>query len=298
MHVTVCICTYQRPAMLRHLLARLQALRTEGRFTLSIAVADNDAARSAEPVVAEAAATSAVPIRYAHEPRQNIALARNCVLGVAEGEFIAFIDDDEFPEPDWLLQGLGACERLGVSGVLGPVRPHFEHTPPRWLVHGRFCERPEHPTGTMLPWRETRTGNVVMRRAAAMALEGPFRPQFGSGGEDQDFFKRLIERGHRFAWCNEAVVHETVPAERCTRRYMLHRAWLRGQNERSLVSLRGIAKSLLAVPIYLAVLPLLGLTSQAAFMRYAIRLCDHAGKLLGLVGFRPLQRPSTQPLVQ
>jgi hypothetical protein len=51
---------------------------------------------------------------------------RNKALLHAEGNFIAFIDDDEFPEDDWLCNLFKACMRFGVDGVLGPVNPHFE----------------------------------------------------------------------------------------------------------------------------------------------------------------------------
>ncbi len=116
----------------------------------------------------------------------------------------------------------------------------------------------------------------------------PFAPSFGNGGEDQDFFKRLIEGGARFLWCNEAPVHETVPPERCGRGYLLRRALLRGQNEKDLTDRAGICKSLLAVPIYALLLPAALVMGQHRFMQVSIRLCDHAGKLLSVMGFKPL----------
>ncbi|MGE0024626.1 MAG: glycosyltransferase family 2 protein, partial [Hyphomicrobium sp.] len=162
-HIAVCICTLNRPVLLKRLLDRLAGQETGGRFTYSVIVADNDAGRSAEAIVAEAASRSPVEIRYASEPRRNIALARNMALRHADGSFAAFIDDDEFPEPGWLAAMLGTCEAFGVAGVLGPVRPHFEEPPPQRIIDGRFCERPEYPTGRVMPWDECRTGNVLFR---------------------------------------------------------------------------------------------------------------------------------------
>ena len=290
MHICVCICTYKRPRLLALLLRRLALQHTAGEFSYSIVVADNDAAQSARATVAEAAAYSPVATVYCHEPRQNIALVRNQALAHARGDFIAFIDDDEYPDDRWLLNALHTCQQYGVAGVLGPVRPYFDHKAPDWLVKGGFCERPEYPTGRVLAWRETRTGNVLFRGELVRGNAAPFRAEFGLGGEDQDFFKRLIEQGAVFVWCNEAVVHELVPPERCKRRYMLERAWLRGQNEQSLADAYGICKSLVAVPAYLLLLPFTALRGSSVSMRYLIRLCDHAGKLLGLFGVRPLAK--------
>ncbi|MFZ0825990.1 MAG: glycosyltransferase family A protein [Verrucomicrobiia bacterium] len=288
MHICVCICTYKRPRLLKKLLLELGKQETAGEFTYSVVVADNDRQESARSVVDEIAAGSRVSIQYCVEPEQNIAMVRNKAVSHAHGDLIAFIDDDEFPPADWLLTALRTCQTYRADGVLAPVRPYFEHEPPEWLIKGRFCERPEHATGYKLAWRETRTGNALVQRRVLEGLEVPFQTALGNGGEDQDFFRRLMESGHVFVWCREAAVHEIVPPERCKRSYMLKRALLRGQNEKRLADFRGIAKALVAVPLYSIMLPFALLTGQHHFMKYLIRLCDHAGRLMGVLGLKPL----------
>ena len=186
------------------------------------------------------------------EPTPNLALARNKVVTNAGGDFLAFIDDDEFPASDWLLTMLKTCKAHGVAGVLGPVLPHFEVAPPRWLVKGGFYARPRHKTGFELSWQEARTGNVLIRAAVLHNLEQAFRPEFGIGGEDQDFFRRAMEHGHTFIWCDEAPVHESVPPHRWERRFLLRRALLRGKTtfKHSENRVRNITKSIIAVPLY------------------------------------------------
>src|SRR5437588_11385505 len=134
MHICVCICTFPRPTLLKRLLDRLEQQRTDGQFSYSIVVSDNDSELSAQPVVAEFAAKSRTEVTYFFETRKNIALARNKALEHAKGDYVAFIDDDEFPECAWLAILLGACEELHAAGILGPVRPYFEHPPPSWIV--------------------------------------------------------------------------------------------------------------------------------------------------------------------
>jgi succinoglycan biosynthesis protein ExoM len=287
MSVAVCICTYKRPHLLRRLLLALDKQDTRGRLSYSIVVADNDATESAREVVAQFAVTSSVAVTYCVERQQNIALARNRALEHAEGDLVAFIDDDEFPERDWLVAMLNAGEQFAADGVLGPVRPFFEEPPPTWLVRSRLCERPEYPTGTRLDWRQTRSGNVLFRRGILKGIDAPFRREFGNGGEDQDFFRRLMQRGHRFVWCNEAPVYEVVPPERRRRRYFLKRALRRGQNERRLLSAASVIKSLVAVPAYVVLIPITGLLGQHVLMDCCVRLLDHVGRLLGAVGIEP-----------
>ena len=258
-HISVCICTRRRPEYLARLLHALGGVNTAGLFDYSIVVADNDDAQSAQPVVSAFAEKSLVPTVYGAEPRQNIALARNRALQDVTGDLVAFIDDDEFPEPDWLLALFNTYRAYAADGVLGPVLPHFEQNPPKWVRLGKFCERPTHDTGFVIDWKEGRSGNVLFRRGILEGIAEPFRPEFGSGGEDRDFFSRMIRDGRIFVWCNEAVVHESVPAARVTRSFMLRRALLRGQvaGTSPSFSTTDITNSVVAVPVYLALLPVL-----------------------------------------
>ena len=59
-HISVCICTYRRPQLLKRLLQTLEEQETDGLFTFSIVVADNDGQRSAEPLVSDFAADAAI----------------------------------------------------------------------------------------------------------------------------------------------------------------------------------------------------------------------------------------------
>ncbi len=289
--ITVCICTYKRPALLERLLNRLASLDTAGRFSISIVVADNDVARTAEQVVRNAAEVHGLSIIYACEPRQNIALARNEALRHAGGDYVALVDDDELPEHDWLTEMLAACERFDAAGVLGPVRPYFDEPPPRWIIDGGFCDRPEHPTGRIMPWDECRTGNVLFRRRIIAGTPFVFDSQFDTGGEDKDFFMRMTRAGNVFRWCNEGAVVELVPKERWRRKYMLKRALLRGRNilkhPGGQVAL--MLRSVVAIPLYVGFLPIALLLGQHVFMRYCIKLCDHVGRILALVGLNPVQ---------
>ena len=79
-----------------------------GLFTYSVLVVDNHSAESAKGVVGSFASIGGHAVNYFVEPEQNIACARNKALANASGQFIAFIDDDEYPENDWLFQLL-AC---------------------------------------------------------------------------------------------------------------------------------------------------------------------------------------------
>jgi len=289
-HIAVCVCTYRRPALLRRLVLELLKQDTCGIFGYSIVVVDNDDQRTAEVTVNELKAVSKVPIMYSNEPRQNIARARNKAVEIANGEFVAFIDDDEFPCEGWLLNLFQACTQHQVDGVLGPVLRHFDETPPRWVVKSNFYVRPRHETGFVMGWMECRTGNLLLDRRVFDAGEAPFRPEFRAG-EDQDFFRRKMGQGRTFIWCDEAVVYETVPPSRWKCGVMLRRALLRGATAvlHPTFGFRNIVKSITAVPLYTVALPFSLLIGYHHFMSLLVRLFDHLGALLALVGLNPVK---------
>lgn len=221
-HISVCICTYKRPQLLSNLLNKLQDQVTENLFTYSVVVVDNDILQSAGETVRQWQSKSTMPIDYYCEPEQNISLARNKAVANAKGNFIAFIDDDEFPESTWLINLLKTQQQYESDAVLGPVRPDFPPNTPPWLIKSGLCERPEHTTGTILHWGQARTGNTLLCRSLFQNKEDWFDPEFGrTGGEDTMFFKKHYEAGKKFVWCNEAPVYETVPQDRWTRQFYI-----------------------------------------------------------------------------
>jgi len=289
-HISVCICTFHRPVLLSKALAGVTGQVTESAFTFEVVVVDNDHRRSAEEIVRLLQQGNATKIIYDCEPEQNIALARNRAIRNATGNLLVFVDDDEFPEPTWLEKLFDAQKVYSADGVLGPVIPFYEGTPPEWLVRSGLCVRPSFTTGTTLKnSKYMRTGNVLFCRKIIDGLELPFNPRLGrSGGEDTDFFDHMLHAGRFFVWCNEARVFEFVPKERQTRCYLVKRAFIRGvtsADRESFIS-RGTMKSIVAVTVYTTILPIMLVTGHHRFMKYLIKDFDHLAKLFAYCGIK------------
>lgn len=287
-HISVCICTYKRPHLLENNLTALLSERSSDYFDCSIVVVDNDSDCSAREAVEAIANGSRIDIEYFSEPRQNIALARNKAVGCAKGDFIAFIDDDERPGEKWLENLYAAIKKYSTDGILGPVQPEFETQPPGWVLRGGLFQRPLHRTGEIIDWKDTRTGNILIKKKVFIEHPDWFRPELGSGGEDRDFFKRKIEQGYKFVWCNEAVVFEYIPAERWKTAVQIKRALLRGKMAYigSSFKLTGTFASVAAglaygisLPFLLVISPLVG---YEFFFKYLVACFDHLGKLLSV----------------
>jgi succinoglycan biosynthesis protein ExoM len=289
-HISVCICTYKRPEFLRHLLAELEGQETDGLFSFSAVVVDNDVDQSGRSAFLAPMDEIRIPVCYLVEPERSISLARNRSIENAQGNLIAFIDDDEFPEKDWLLNHYRALQTSHADGVLGPVRPRYDRQTPTWLVKSKLLERRGFHTGYVITdYRDTRTGNAVLLKSVFADRADWFDPKFGkSGGGDAVFFRRMMEKGKTFIWCEEAVVSEYVPPERQKKSYYLKRAMTRGMVEaqQSRFWSSNTLRSFAAIPLYALVLPFAFLRGQNIFMRYLVKECDHLSKVLTHMGIR------------
>jgi GT2 family glycosyltransferase len=148
-------------------------------------------------------------------------------VALPQADLLAFVDDDEMPEPEWLSELLRAQRVYSADIVAGPSVPEFEAPAPGWIVRGRFFERPRFATGTVVD--QARTSNVLLTKRVFEAITPPFDERFGmTGGEDTHFFARAISAGFRIVWADEAVVREFVPATRARPPWLLRRAFRSG----------------------------------------------------------------------
>lgn len=236
--LVVAVLTYRRTDQLLALLPQLLEHTRALHRSAGVLVVDNDPDAEARTAVeAFAAGAGGGEVVYVHEPRPGIAAARNRALETADtAELLVFIDDDEVPEPRWLELLVRTFEESpGAAGVAGAVVSTFEAPLPPWVVAGGFFVRQRHSTGAALP--AAATNNLLLHLPAVRELGLAFDERFGtSGGSDTLFTRQLVAAGHRLVWCDEAVVVDQVPAQRCTTSWVVRRA-LRSGNSWSRTSL-------------------------------------------------------------
>ncbi len=292
-HICVCICTYKRPTLLHNLLSALQHQTTDNLFTYSVVVVDNDQNQSAKETVINTQLSSLIRIDYHVEPEQNIALARNKAVDNARGSYIAFIDDDELPVEQWLLNLYKSIKSFDCDAVLGPVRPHYPEGTPDWLIKSGLCERPEHKTGTVMHWSSTRTGNVLLKGNIFEDPRNRFGKEFGrTGGEDIEFFKMMAEKGKKFIWCNEAPVYETVPPDRWDKMFYTEKSLRIGTLVGEKARLRSstfsnvytLTKSVVWVISMSLALPFTLLHGTHLYMRVLSKIMYNYGLITGFIG--------------
>jgi succinoglycan biosynthesis protein ExoM len=291
-HISVCICTYKRPELLEKLLLALNEQYTDDLFTFSAVVVDNDCAGSAHDTVCRLSKVVKYPIKYVMEPRQNIALARNRAVLIAQGDFIAMIDDDEVPVKEWLINLFKTLHLYKVDGVLGPVLPAFPPQAPQWLIKSGLCDRISYATGIpVLIDSHARTGNVLFHRRVFNDGKNLFEEQFGrTGGEDIEFFDKRIEEGFTFVWCDEARVYENILSERLLLSFYLKKnirfGGLTGEKMRQgkyPLSINFL-KSICLTIFYTLTILFFSIFGRHIFARHLTKYVYHISRLLGTLG--------------
>ena len=132
---------------------------------------------------------------------------------------------DEVPGPGWLMAHWQALRGGGADASMGAVHAAYVARPPGWVRAGRFLEIRDIADGARLGFGAT--SNILFSLHPVRARGLRFDPAYDlSGGEDTAFFDayRRVSRG--IVFCAGAVVHESVPPERATLRW-LWRRWRR-----------------------------------------------------------------------
>lgn len=240
-HIAICIITYRRPEGLRKLLASVatQKFSRIDAPTITVIVVDNDAKGSAEPVVEACANDFPWALDYEQELEAGIPFARNHCLDSAlklQADYIAFVDDDEYCEPDWLEELLIQKKASHADVVWGPVMPVFEEAIPSWMAKGGFFARQHYANGTQLS--AAATNNVLF--SSDIVRDGTLRFNTAmryTGGTDHVFFSQVAQRGYRIFWAENAQVWEDIPPARTTEQWLCRR-YLRQGNTHSLTEMQ------------------------------------------------------------
>jgi glycosyltransferase involved in cell wall biosynthesis len=223
--IVLCICTYRRPDGLRNLLEALPQL--ESASNMEIVVADNDAGQEGLAVCQSIDKDYRYPVHTVSQLEPGISAARNSATNEAlklAPDFVIFLDDDEWPEPQWLSELLRIQSEYQTDVVGGPTRPVFpEGTAEELLQNPYYGADMYLADGSEC---QLQAGGNFLVRASVLESIAPifFRPEFTqSGGEDLAFFTQLAQSGYTMRWAANAIVHEPVPASRLQPGWLKHR---------------------------------------------------------------------------
>ncbi|HEX3574455.1 MAG TPA: glycosyltransferase family 2 protein [Rhodopila sp.] len=292
--IDVCVCTYRRVSIV-DTIRSVAAQRISEGTRVRMVISDNDDTPSAETIVREECSRLSLDYCYVHAPARNISIARNAALDAATAPLVAFIDDDEIATDTWLFALLECHATTGATIVLGPVKAIYGEGP-AWLREADLHSiRPVFRQGGTI---ETGyTCNVLLDRVAMTPAmrDCRFDPALGrSGGEDTFFFHDLYTLGAIYAFAEAALVHEHVPPQRGSLRWLLKRYFRSGQTHARVLRTAAAwpPKSIVMAAAkfsYCFISMALHAYSPVRWRRLAVRAALHAGVVCRAAGLADLK---------
>ncbi|PYE46149.1 glycosyl transferase family 2 [Rhizobium sp. PP-F2F-G20b] len=224
------LITFRRPKGLRRALEGIAALTFETTPPpITVIVVDNDRDGLMAGLIEEMRPSFPFPITYAVHSEPGIPFARNRVVAETKGAdgVILFIDDDEYPEPEWADQLLAKYRATGAEAILGPVISEFETTPPQWVSEGGFFVAQDFADGGVVPFGNTANILIDLKVFKAFGLQFDPRMQY-TGGTDTLLGMMIYKKGGRMLWASNARVREVVPASRVSSKWLISRKFREG----------------------------------------------------------------------
>jgi GT2 family glycosyltransferase len=225
--VTVVVATCGRPDTVERCVRSVLACEYENA---EIVVVENRPGSQAtrEMLLSEFAREPS--LRYVEEPRPGASRARNSGLAVAEGDIVAFLDDDVVVDAGWLdhcVQAFEAADDIAcVTGLILPLtlESQSQLLLEQFATFGKGFRRKVYrlPDASsqdpLFPYTAGSIGsgaNTAVLREAARELGG-FDSTLGpgtpaTGAEDLDLYVRLLQAGHCVVYEPSALVRHEHP---------------------------------------------------------------------------------------
>jgi len=219
MSLTVAMCTRDRPDELRR---ALESLRVQSDDNFEVLVVDNAPSSTSSAAVVEA--VNLKRCTYVVEPDKGLSRARNTAVAHVKTDYMAWIDDDEAADPDWVRRlKLGfahPCMPAAVCGVMLPAELETE-AQVRFEQYGGFNKgrgisaeilsvASDAAIRPLYPLPAIGSGGNMAFRMTALRSAGPFDEHLGAGtrthgGEETRLFALLLRAGEVVLHWPEAI---------------------------------------------------------------------------------------------
>ncbi|NDJ19549.1 glycosyltransferase family 2 protein [Myxacorys almedinensis] len=237
--ISAIICTHNRD---RYLGLAIDSLLQQDFSSFEIIVVDNASTDRTRDVVESRLSDSRVS--YVYEAITGLSIARNTGAKAAQGEILAYLDDDAIASRPWLSRLHDAYvenEKLAIAGGKVTLLWVDGMSAPPWLSEGLAGNLGAYDLGNSpvfitQPGLTPRGLNYSIRRDFLEQIGG-FDPQLGRVGknllsnEELHMTHLALASGWQVAYLPEALVAHHVAPERVKPRWFLDRGWWQGISE-------------------------------------------------------------------
>jgi glycosyltransferase involved in cell wall biosynthesis len=240
MAYSVALCTHNHADRLVRTLADLNALK-QPAAPWEFLVIDNGCRDDTPQLLARHAWPAGWQVHVVREDKLGLSNARNRAIAEARGDYVIFMDDDETADPDWLCAYERLIQAHDPDAFGGSIRVMIEDERPKWLSDELLgflgeLQRADAIQPLTDPYTSFNGGNFGFRKSVCDTVGG-FDALLGrkgadnTGGEEVDFYRRLLKAGFKVWWTPEAVIHHRIQAVKLNRSYFLDLHYRQGRVE-------------------------------------------------------------------
>lgn len=238
---SVAIRTYNAEKYLPLILERLRSQINTENICWEIVIVDNNSTDNTAKIIQEYQSNwpESYSLKYYLEPRQGASYARQRAMQEAQSPLVGFLDDDNFPSPDWVANAYAfgvAHPKAGaysgvVQGIYDVDPPHNFHRIAsclaiiEWTAEEPFCFNSQDPLkrGLLPPG----AGLVIRKQAWVenvkdnLELKGPVKGSLMAKGEDLEALWYIRKAGWEIWFNPQMRIYHQIPKYRLEKEYLM-----------------------------------------------------------------------------
>lgn len=200
--ISIVISSYNRPDKLQKALQGIENQQSVQPDDFEVLIVDNNSTDDSEAVALSF--DSEMNLRFVIEEKPGLGHVRNTGFLLARGEYIAYLDDDAIPAPNWISGILKIIAIQSPDCICGPIHPYYDSEKPAWFLDKYEIRAKGEKQRWLVPGEECSGSNMTWKREVLEKLGGVdvsmgMKGEYIVGGEDSDLFRRY--------WLNAGTAH-------------------------------------------------------------------------------------------
>ena len=237
--LSIIICTFKRPDLLANVLGDIEAAAICAPVGWELIVVDNDGDARVKKICDQSLLKSD-QLKYFHEPKVGLSLARNRAVSEASGHWLLFLDDDLRFDAEFVSDMLAAIDNHDVGVICPRMITPIQENWPRWLKIrvrsgiGQFDlgeSKTELNETTKIP-----VGACMCLDRNVYDRFGPFSENIGRtgsklyGGEETLLFTQAFDSAIKGVYLPSIVVHHEFILGKSTKNYWRRQGFYGGRS--------------------------------------------------------------------
>lgn len=231
--ISVIVCTYNRADILKMC---LQSLFTQTALPkcFEVIVVDNSSTDNTKGVIENFQRTEG-NLRYVLETKQGLSHARNCGYKNALGQWVAYMDDDGLPAPDYIKKSLDIINDFDFDCFGGRYTAWYRNPKPKWLSDD-FGSSIILKEKTSILENDYNSGGIIFFKKQVLEDVGGFSSRLGMSGkkiaygEETEVQKKMRDKGFKIGYSPDVVMEHLVSDAKLRLNWHLKRYYAHGRD--------------------------------------------------------------------